>query len=246
MSAMPPPPQSPAPPAGVAAAEGPEAPLQALLQRGQVWRGRQACALPRGVWPSGQPPLDAALPGGGWPRQGLVDCLAEGRGFGELALFAPLLRAAGRACWLAPPHVPYAPALQQWGLDLREQLWLQPAADERLWAAETVLQSGLYPLLLAWLPAAGEAALRRLSLAAEEQGVLLLAWRGLAQAAQACPARLRLRLAGTSAGLRIDLFKGRGLQPRSLLLSPESADVVALSARPAAGAGVPDAARHAA
>lgn len=214
--------------------------LQPLLQQGQVWTAARAQAMPRGVWNSGFAALDAALPGGGWPRQGLVECFAAATGIGEISLFQPVLRAAGRCCWLAPPLIPYAPALQQWGLDLRQQLWVQPKAEERLWAAETVAQSGAYPVLLAWLEQASPAQLRRLSLAAEEQGVLLLAFRPERATSQASPARLRLRLQQQQGALQVNLFKGRGLRPQQVCLQPERADVVALSARTRAGSGLSD------
>src|SRR3954466_4173164 len=95
--------------------------LEDILRSQPVWRGG---ALAGGVaaQPSGFQELDEALPGGGWPRQGLTEILYDRPGIGELTLIAPALaeltRAGRRAVLVAPPHVPYAPALAAAGVDL--------------------------------------------------------------------------------------------------------------------------------
>src|SRR6266566_3394303 len=95
--------------------------LEEILQRHPVWRGG-ALARTIAALPTGFVPLDAELPGGGWPRQGLTELLADEAGIGELGLILPALAAltsAGkRVVWVAPPHVPYAPALTACGVDL--------------------------------------------------------------------------------------------------------------------------------
>src|SRR5690349_10190577 len=104
--------------------------LEQILQRHPVWRGG-ALAPGAQALPSGFAALDAALPGGGWPFQGLAEVLADESGVGELALvlpaFARLTSAGKRAIWIAPPHVPYAPALAAGGVDLANLLLVQPA-----------------------------------------------------------------------------------------------------------------------
>ena len=66
------------------------------------------------------------MPGGGWPTGARTEILSGRAGIGELQLVLPALAAlswAGkRVVWLAPPHLPYAPALaagQRWSLALR-------------------------------------------------------------------------------------------------------------------------------
>ena len=63
--------------------------LADVLSRSDVWRGDSLAraALP-GV-PSGFAALDAELPGGGWPRGGLVELLPARQGIGELSLLMP-------------------------------------------------------------------------------------------------------------------------------------------------------------
>ncbi len=44
-------------------------PINRLLQHPSLWRGRSLARVE--TFPSGFAALDAALPGGGWPRTGL-------------------------------------------------------------------------------------------------------------------------------------------------------------------------------
>jgi hypothetical protein len=135
--------------------------LEQVLQHPRVWRGNALAGRLPAV-PTGFPDLDAALPGGGWPCGALTELLAPARGIGELGLLLPVLArltcAGKRVVWLAPPHLPYAPALAAAGIDL-PHLALVRAAGRRdaLWAAEQALRAGSCHALLAWLPDPGYA-----------------------------------------------------------------------------------------
>ena len=188
--------------------------LDAILQRQPVWRGgtlaRQISALATGFTA-----LDAELPGGGWPRQALTEILGDEPGIGELGLILPALAAltsAGQhAAWIAPLHVPYAPALAAAGIDLVNLLIVRPQSRrDALWAAEQALRSGSCHALVAWLPKARYAELQRLAVAAEAGRAAVFVFRPLAATAQSSPARLRLALepAGLEIGVRI--LKRRG------------------------------------
>src|SRR5213075_637822 len=126
--------------------------------------------------------LDRELPGGGWPTGVLTEVLGLQEGIGELQLVLPALAkltsAGKRVVWLAPPHLPYAPALAAAGIDL-PHLALVRAAGRRdaLWAAEQALRSGSCHALLAWLPSPGYAHLRRLAVAAEAGRAFLALFR---------------------------------------------------------------------
>ena len=61
------------------------APLSALLDARQVWRGR-AHEVPVGDQPTGWRALDAVLPAGGWPEASLSEILLPVDGVGELRL----------------------------------------------------------------------------------------------------------------------------------------------------------------
>jgi hypothetical protein len=87
--------------------------VEQLLQQNsaRLWRAREtgssaAAAVPAGL-PTGYAALDRCLPGAGWPRQGLIEILADQRGIGELRLLLPALAAlcrdAGAADAIDPP-----------------------------------------------------------------------------------------------------------------------------------------------
>ena len=188
--------------------------LEAVLRHPRVWRGN---ALAGGVpaVPTGFAELDAVLPGGGWPCGALTELLVPARGIGELGLLMPALArltcAGKRVVWLAPPHLPYAPALAAAGVDL-PHLALVRAAGRRdaLWAAEQALRAGSCYGLLAWLPTPGYPHLRRLAVAAEASRAFLALFRPPQAAAESSPACLRLALEPAEGGLQVHVLKRRG------------------------------------
>lgn len=186
----------------------------ATLTSGLVWHGRQLAGHAGPVLPSGYPPLDAELPGGGWPGAAITELLFDAEGIGELSLLLPLMRknAVERwQIWINPPRLPYAPALQTAGIDLDRLLLISPpAVTDALWATRQALGSGSCTMVLAWLPHIDNAGLRRLQLAAETGATPLFLFRKLASARQPSPAPLRLALAAHGGELRIDILKRRG------------------------------------
>ena len=180
-----------------------------------VWRADQLAPAvgADAVRPTGHAALDAELPGGGWPAAGLIELLLPAPGCGELRLLAPAL-AGLPVLWVAPPLLPYAPALAALGLAADRITVATPAqAADAAWAAEQALRSGVLGAVLWWQGAAPvlPATLRRLHLAAVEGRTPLFALRPAAARAQSSPAPLRLALdlAGPS-HLVLDLFKRRG------------------------------------
>lgn len=195
--------------------------LQALLRHPSLWRGRGAAAPPGN--PTGFPVLDAALPGGGWPRRGLVEVLVPGTGHGELTLWAPLLRQltgheTARCCaFVAPPFELFAPAWRAAGTRLDRLLVAR--TGEPLWALEQSLLAGACAIGFGWLDAgANLVMLRRLALAAEQGGALGVLIRPPRVAHEATAAVLRLAVTRNPNGLSVDLLKGRGLVPRRIEL----------------------------
>ena len=184
------------------------------LPAGLVWQGSQLAPPPSTTLATGFATLDRALPGGGWPAGALIELLTERPGVGELALLLPLMQqmAAERwIAWIAPPLLPYAPALVSAGLPLQRLLLVQPASvAETLWAIRQATASGSCALVMAWPARLDTAALRRLQLAAEESATPLFLFRAFSTARQASPAPLRLGLSPTAQGLQIDILKRRG------------------------------------
>lgn len=189
-------------------------PALAELPAGLVWRAdRLSHATERGFG-TGFAELDAELPGGGWPRSGLVELLGDTPGCGELGLLLPLLRALDSErwiAWIAPPHLPYAPALAAAHVPLEQLLLIEPANHaEALWATRQAVASGGCGVVLAWLKQADAAALRRLQLATETTATPLFLFRPNAAARSPSPAPLRLQLAPGRDELVITILKRRG------------------------------------
>ncbi len=191
------------------------APLDTLLRHPGIWRGDQRAQTAGETLPTGFAELDELLPGGGWPRGALTEILTEREGIGELRLLMPALvrlsREDGWLAWVAPPHVPYAPALAAAGLALKRLLVARTqAADDAWWAAEQALRSGACGTVLAWLSAPDERRMRRLQLAAETGRTWCVLFRPGRAARERSPAALRLRLAPSASGLAVYVLKRRG------------------------------------
>lgn len=195
----------------------------------RVWRGT-AAGIARAVIPTGFNALDRALPGGGWPLGAITEIFVDGYGIGELGLLMPALSALTKAdpakprkwiAWIAPPFVPYAPALQQHGVDVDRVLMIHPTPGpkSRLWAIEQVVRSGSSAGVLAWVAAADDVMLRRLQLAAEDQGCWVLLFRPADARQQRSPAALRIRLAQTPTSTRVEILKSRGGRPGAVDLA---------------------------
>src|SRR5258708_8890720 len=94
----------------------------ALLDRPDIWRGDSLSRAGTPTIPCGFPGLDAELPGGGWPAGELTEILPAHEGIGELRLLGPALAGLSkrglRLAWIAPPHLPYPPALAPAGNDI--------------------------------------------------------------------------------------------------------------------------------
>mgnify|MGYP003693962527 CR=1 FL=1 len=111
----------------------------------------------------------------------------------------------------APPHLPYAPALADAGLDPARMLVIRPRAGvDRLWAMEQALRSGACAAVLGWTGEARDPMLRRLKLAAEEGRTPAFLLRPSAHRNEHSPAALRLALTARDYGLDVEILKSRG------------------------------------
>ncbi|MCS4504652.1 Cell division inhibitor SulA [wastewater metagenome] len=217
--------------------------VEELLRQPGIWRAGATGDGPDGRHvTTGHPALDAVLPGGGWPRGALTEVLHEHHGIGELRLLMPALAEIARqgrwVAFIAPPFVPYAPALTAQGLDLGRLLLIHPrSGTDALWAVEQALRAGTCGAVLAWPRQVDTASLRRLQLAAEAGDSLGLIFRRESNRSSASPAALRLHLDRDDRGLRMELLKCRGGGRRRVLYpETEAAPAVpaAVSAPPAA------------
>jgi hypothetical protein len=210
--------------------------LEDILKRHPVWLGGALKSEIPGISTSYRP-LDEELPGGGWPTGALTEILSGQDGIGELQLVLPALAAlswAGkRVVWLAPPHLPYAPALAAAGVDLAQLAVVRaPSRRDALWAAEQVLRAGCCHALLGWFCRAGYDELRRLAVAAEASPAWVALFRPLEAAAESSPACLRLALEPSCDALCVRILKRRGAPTSAPLLLPVKRPLHALGRPP--------------
>jgi protein ImuA len=195
--------------------------LADVLERPDVWRGACARADARTI-ASGFDALDAELPGGGWPAGALTEILPAHEGIGELRLLGPALaRIEAPLAWIAPPYLPYAPALAAAGIDPSKLIIVRAASEkDALWAAEQALRSNACGTVLAWPRRAKYAELRRLQIAAEGGRALAFLFRPPEAANESSPAPLRVAVGTDRGGLALSLPKRRGLPLASPIVLP--------------------------
>jgi len=206
-------------------------PFAALLERPDLWRGDSLSRAAAPALSTGFPDLDAALPGGGWPAGTLTEILPAHEGIGELRLLgaalAALSRRGVRLAWIAPPYLPYEPALAAAGIDIAKLVIVRTrSAREMLWATEQALASNACGAVLAWPRAPKYAELRRLQIAAEGGRASAFLFRLPQAANEPSPAPLRIALAASNGGLAVHLLKRRGaplLRPIILPAMPPAA-----------------------
>ena len=205
--------------------------LQKLLGNPHIWRPGSTPVRQGDTLPSGFPDLDVLL-GGGWPPGILTELLLDGQGIGELRLLMPALKALqlsgargqkrSQSCWVAPPFIPYAPALARHGLDLSRLFIVSPETPrDALWAMEQALRSYACAIVLCWVDQPDSRAVRRLQVAAEGSGARGFLLRPARFAGQPSTAPLRIRLSGGAAarGLQLELLRNRYGKPGSVSLA---------------------------
>lgn len=197
----------------------------ALLERPDIWRGDSLSRAGTPAVPSGFPELDAELPGGGWPAGTLTEVLPAHEGIGELRLLGPALaglsRRGLRLVWIAPPHLPYAPALAAAGIDVANLVVVRVASPkETLWATEQALASNACGAVLTWPQGAKYAELRRLQIAAEGGRAPAFLFRVPEAASESSPAPLRIALGTSDGGLAVRVLKRRSAPLAHPILLP--------------------------
>jgi protein ImuA len=206
-----------------------DAATELCLPSGALWRASQLGQAGVQTLATGYGSLDTELPGAGWPTGMLTELIARDPGIGELRLLVPVLRQVTRerriAILLAPPLIPYAPALADFGVNADYLLVVEaPNPADRLWAIEQVLRSASFGALLAWLPQqrCRPEHLRRMQAAARGASGPIFLFRELPAQDQPSPAPLRLLLLPRpQQRLSIRVLKRRG----SVLARPLTIDL---------------------
>jgi hypothetical protein len=117
------------------------------------------------------PPLPFSLHAPGLPRGAITHLQGAGRTSALLRLLAehPGLKAA----WVEEKFTAYPPGFSQAGVPLESLLFVE-TGDKFYWALSQVLRSQIFQVVAAVSPLRGEVELRRLQLAAETSGCVLL------------------------------------------------------------------------
>ncbi|MEO7401807.1 MAG: translesion DNA synthesis-associated protein ImuA [Polaromonas sp.] len=195
------------------------------LALAHVWRAGELGSAAMQTVDTGYAGLNQVLPGGGWPQGALIEVLQPQAGLHEWGLLAPTLAAQQLAAprqlmvLLGAPCLPFGPALGARQLDMRRLLSVQAKKSDApalLWATREALQCADVGSVLAWLPDARSAHLRRLQMAAHAHNKLLFVFRPLRAQLESSPAPLRLKLEGLEGGAQeagnvlVHLLKRRG------------------------------------
>lgn len=181
-----------------------------------LWRGDELAAPGGTVVPTGFAALDAVLPGGGWPVGAVTELLQPQFSLAEAQLLLPAvaLQAGPRrqVLVIGSPHEPFLAGWHAWGVQADCVLRVQPGTPaEALWVVEQALQASGIGAVLAWLPHAAPAQLRRLQSCATggDFPVFLMRPQEAALHASAAPLRVGCRLAAPGQ-VGVHVLKRRG------------------------------------
>ena len=195
--------------------------LNQLLQHPAIWRAadtarsRQCRQQQTDTLPSGFSALDQALPAGGLPTDNVAEILCPHWGCGETELLSSALALLSQQSrwlvWVNPPWLPYAPALQQQGIQLENTLVVHCRDDQSiLWAMEQCLSSGACSAVQGWPGTPLPKQIRRLQLAAQKGRSLGLLMRPDSHLQQPSPAPLRLQMGPLQQHLQVRVVKCKG------------------------------------
>jgi cell division inhibitor SulA/protein ImuA len=127
--------------------------VEDLLSHPFLWRGQSTSLADTPAIATGFDALDRYLPGGGWPLTGISEVFIEYYGLGELRVLMPALAELSHRAvearkwivWVAPPFVPYAPALAHYGVDLSRILLVHPSREGSAKLGSEPISSGAEP-----------------------------------------------------------------------------------------------------
>jgi|MEHZ01.3.fsa_nt_MEHZ010937863.1_6 hypothetical protein len=227
------------------------APLQQIMRRPDLWKGRNGPVVRSSSVSTGYKRLDERLLHKGWPLKGLIEFQQQAFGNGEWHLLLPALRALlqeepGYLALIKPPAIPYSPALAQQGIDLTRVLVIDPPQKKDwLVSVREVLAANCCVALFCWEPEQRllYPELRKMQLAVSQSSTLCFLLRSAsgssyrtrsnptpnqtrARAYSASPAVLRLALQNQETGLEVQIDKQRGSYQRGKVLLPWSSYVL--------------------
>ena len=206
-----------------------------LNSQAALWRGASSYRRPAAALDTGFSALNQLLHLGGWPQGGSSEFYLPdiGGGFGEIRLLLPALATLsqreqqGYLLWIAPPFIPFAPALLQQHIDITRLIVVRSdSLKDSVWAAEQALLSGVCTAVFTWTGAAliNTRTLRRLQLAAQQSNGWHILFRHHRCMQWPSPSPLRIRLQTDSMSrVQLDVVKqpgGWGGQQCTLSVGP--------------------------
>ena len=177
---------------------------------------RREGTVPPAIHATGSAQLDAVLPHGGWQSGTIVELMPTQIGVGEFRLLMPAIASITateqHVALVSPPYVPFAPALNNYGVKLDRLLIIRTEKPvDALWALEQTLRCKSFGAVVGWPTLIKDRDTRRLQLAAEAGRSVGFLYRSAATAMESSPAAVRLRLRSYEADrLNIDVLKCRG------------------------------------
>ncbi|NKB77251.1 MAG: translesion DNA synthesis-associated protein ImuA [Gammaproteobacteria bacterium] len=178
-----------------------------------LWRGSKKNISSDQFLKTGYAELDQFLPTGGWPSDSLTEIIVDHWGNGELQVLLPLLMKISQNAFpivfIAPPHIPYAPALESAGILLDKLIIIDDEinTNDLWWVAEKTLRHPECGAVLIWPKNQNPQHIRRLQLAAStarNPGFLFRCG-----APTQSPAPLRLKLSRSMDDITIRILKSR-------------------------------------
>lgn len=204
--------------------------LEKMLQKADVWRASDIShtnvinSASASTISTGYDELNKYLAGSGWPTNSLTEFLLDTSGIGEIRLLTPALSqlSQDQNRWLlmvAPPYIPYAPALLSMGIDISKVLVVTPKkSTDTLWVLEKALASQSCSAVLAWpQQPLKDMQLRRFQVACKAGHCLGVLFRHSRDANNPSPAELRIQLQAHAASafnqhshLKLKILKRKG------------------------------------
>ncbi|MGI9286974.1 MAG: translesion DNA synthesis-associated protein ImuA [Pseudomonadales bacterium] len=205
--------------------------LAEVLRHPTIWQAaRRSSAQPSLT--TGYERLNQQLHLSGWPLASSTELFSSEHGIGELQILLPALRQLSQQGWLAliaPPYLPYAPALQHSGINLKQLLIVQSHnVADALWANEQLLRCGHFTAVLSWFGATNirYAQLRKIQIAAQEGHSWAVLFRPTQLAVQSSPASLRIALHAEPRHVGLHILKQPGGWSGQQLVLPRPAQLV--------------------
>ena len=167
------------------------------------------------VIPAGKPALDELLPGGGWPKAGLVEITVPDEHTDAISLLLPsLVRLSQQGRWLVmvtPPYQPRARVLTAAGMDTSKVLQVNPHPGRSgLWTVESLMRTGNCSVVIAWPDCATELMEKKLKQAAIVGKTTAILFRLEGMSSHASIADVRLKLEVTDSGMVVYLLDAYG------------------------------------